>query len=506
MARGTRATATRGTMVDETRAKLRGVKDASMKRAKPAIERARTTTKRAVEMVKTLDVGARARRALGADARVAIGYCVVGMLAAAATARGVVGGSAKMNALAAALARCVVETKIGAHRGLAFVDRYFVVLVKHLSERAGALRTTSPNEAKAKAMLDVIIAFASSGAAAMHVKMILITIAFSAIARVVFDRSTRRREVKVVLVTGGSGGLGSLLLEGIRTEFPNAIVYGTSRAGASSKKLGRQSSGFFGIGTPSKEEIAKKNDPSVPLGAELDNEENVVSHPLLTMDLTKEDSIAQCIASIVERHGKIDVLINNAGVCLCSWAKQTPRDDAEMIMQTNFLGAVSVIRHAMPHLSQGANIINVGSIAGRIGIPFQSMYSASKAALMVYTDALRMETKGSGVRVSLIEPGDLRLQKGAASVVKSSGFESDPVADRAEKIMRAEEAAGTNPIKVVKAVVSAIKSSAPKNRYYIGPDAWLVEALSRACSYSAREYFLASHYRVPPRDRAWIRV
>ena len=102
-------------------------------------------------------------------------------------------------------------------------------------------------------------------------------------------------------------------------------------------------------------------------------------------------------------------------------------------MQTNFLGAVSVIRHAMPHLSQGANIINVGSIAGRIGIPFQSMYSASKAALMVYTDALRMETKGSGVRVSLIEPGDLRLQKGAASVVKSSGFESDPIADRAEK-------------------------------------------------------------------------
>ena len=347
-----RAKATRRTIVDETRAKLRDVKDASMKRAKPAIERARTTTKRAVEMVKTLDVGARARRAL--DARDAIGYCVVGMLAAAATARSVVGGSAKMNALAAASARCVVETKIGAHRGLAFVDRYFVVLVKHLSERAGTLRTTSPSEAKAKAMLDVIIAFASSGAAAMHVKMILITIAFSAIARVVFDTSTRRREVKVVLVTGGSGGLGSMLLKGIRTEFPNAIVYGTSRAGASSKKLGRQTSGFFGIGTPSKEEIAKKNDPSVPLGAELDNEENVVSHPLLTMDLTKEDSIAQCIASIVERHGKIDVLINNAGVCLCSWAKQTPRDDAEMIMQTNFVGVVSVVREALPHLSKGA--------------------------------------------------------------------------------------------------------------------------------------------------------
>ena len=182
------------------------------------------------------------------------------------------------------------------------------------------------------------------------------------------------------------------------------------------------------------------------------------------MDVADQASIDAGVAATADAFGQIDVLINNAGVCLCSWAKQTPRDDAEMIMQTNFLGAVSVIRHAMPHLSQGANIINVGSIAGRIGIPFQSMYSASKAALMVYTDALRMETKGSGVRVSLIEPGDLRLQKGAASVVKSSGFESDPVADRAEKIMRAEEAAGTNPIKVVKAVVSAIKSSAPKNR------------------------------------------
>jgi short-subunit dehydrogenase len=115
-----------------------------------------------------------------------------------------------------------------------------------------------------------------------------------------------------------------------------------------------------------------------------------------------------------------------------------------------------------------------------------------------------MEVKTTGIRVSLVEPGD--LQPGMKNVIKSDGFDLNPVAVRAEKIMREEEAAGTDPMKVAKKVVKAIKSKKPKHRYLIGPDSWLVETLSRVCSYSAREYFLASHYRVPPGDKAWIRV
>jgi NAD(P)-dependent dehydrogenase (short-subunit alcohol dehydrogenase family) len=311
----------------------------------------------------------------------------------------------------------------------------------------------------------------------------------------------RAEEVKVVLVTGGGGGLGSLILEQCRSAFPNATVYGTSRSGYKSSSNG--SSGFFGlVRTPSKRTL--DGDENTPIGAELDEDGQVTSHPLLAMDLTSEESIKDCISTIVERHGKIDVLVNNAGICLASWANNTPREDAETIMQTNFLGVISVIREAMPHMRKGGNIINIGSIAGRIGIPYQSLYSASKAALMVYTDALRMEAKTTGIRVSLVEPGD--LQPGMKNVIKSDGFDLNPVAVRAEKIMREEEAAGTDPIQVAKKVVKAIKSKKPKHRYLIGPDSWLVETLSRVCSYSAREYFLASHYRVPPGDKAWIRV
>ena len=385
--------------------------------------------------------------------------------------------------------------------------------------RAAALAAGSREAAAAGRVL----LFARGAESALEVKAVLVTVLMAFLVRVIRAVTTRKassREVKVVLVTGGSGGLGAELLSGIRAAFPGAVVYGTSRKGCTAKDASNETEdsgigGFFGFvaspatkllqRTASQKNVRKLTEAAgaEPLGATIEGGE-VVSHPLLKMDVTDEESIKECVDAIVRRHGKIDVLINNAGVCLASWAKQTPRADADSIVQTNFLGVVNVINHAMPHLAKGANVINIGSIAGRIGIPYQSLYSASKAALMVYTDALRIETKSSGVHVSLIEPGD--LQPGMASVSKAEGFDRDPVAVRAERIMREEEAAGTKPAVVVKTVVKAIKSRAPRNRYLVGPDSWLVETLSRVCSYSAKEYFLASHYRIPPRDRAWIRV
>lgn len=91
-------------------------------------------------------------------------------------------------------------------------------------------------------------------------------------------------------------------------------------------------------------------------------------------------------------------------------------------------------------------------------------------------------------------------------MVKLSGFEFDFVVDCVEKIMRVEEAVGTNFIKVVKVVVSAIKLFVFKNWYYIGFDVWFVEVLSWVCLYLVREYFFVLYYRVSSRDRVWIRV
>ena len=115
-----------------------------------------------------------------------------------------------------------------------------------------------------------------------------------------------------------------------------------------------------------------------------------------------------------------------------------------------------------------------------------------------------METWNDGIYVSLVEPGDLK--PGMLNARKAQGFDDDPVAKRATDIMRAEEADGTDPKAVAKVVIKICKSTKPAGRYLVGPDAWLVEMLTRLVPHSWQEYFLASHYRVPPRHNAWIRV
>jgi NAD(P)-dependent dehydrogenase (short-subunit alcohol dehydrogenase family) len=198
--------------------------------------------------------------------------------------------------------------------------------------------------------------------------------------------------------------------------------------------------------------------------------------------------------------------VNNAGAVIATHASRTSDADASSQMETNFLGPVRVVRHACAAMKESLSkrILIVGSIGGRVGLPFQSMYSASKAAVMVYADALRMETKSDGFRVTLVEPGDMR--PGMVNAAKAVGFDDDPIAKRATDIMRAEEAKGTEMRVAAGAIVRAVRSNSPPGRVLVGQDAWEVEMLTRLVPHWAREYLLASHYRVPPRDNAWIRI
>jgi len=252
------------------------------------------------------------------------------------------------------------------------------------------------------------------------------------------------------------------------------------------------------------------------------------TQPLLQLDITDETSVQRCIQSIKQKHGRLDVLVNNAGSVVATHAGRTFENDAAEQIATNFFGAVRTVRHCLPLMmirtcndsngndstsdtsrnrnapSCNGRVINIGSIGGRIGLPFQSMYSASKAALSMWSDALRMEVWTDGIFVSLVEPGDLK--PGMINARKAQGFDDDLVGKRATDIMRAEEAVGTDPKHVAKVVVKICKSRKPACRYLVGPDAWLVTGLTRLVPHSWCEYFLASHYRVPPRENAWIRV
>ena len=326
-------------------------------------------------------------------------------------------------------------------------------------------------------------------------------------SRAVGARGRRERQrandenIKVVLVTGASGGLGALIVDRLREAFPNAAVYGTSRSGVEPIDARTNAN--------ASESFARTNAKRQP-------------PPLLRLDITDEQSVKRLMDHIESTHGRLDLLVNNAGSVVATHAASTSDEDARDQFGTNFFGAVRVVRLATRVMRHGrerrvkrandlsgtsfvaGRIVNVGSIGGRIGLPFQSMYSASKAATMTWSDALRIELASEAIFVSLIEPGDLK--PGMVNARKAEGFDADPVAKRATDIMRAEEAVGTDP-KVVAAVVERIaKSAKPKGRYLVGPDAWLVEALGRLVPHAWKEYFLASHYRVPPRENAWIRV
>ena len=324
-------------------------------------------------------------------------------------------------------------------------------------------------------------------------------LAFPAAVALAASRARGRRErlranddeIKVVLVTGASGGLGALIVRRLRKAFPNAAVYGTSRSGVEPV------------------EAIARTDGNLP--------------PLLKLDITNEASASSVIDCIETKHGRLDMLVNNAGSVVATHASATSEEDAHDQFATNFFGAVRMVRLATKLMRAGrarttvanggrtcagnvvaGRIVTVGSIGGRIGLPFQSMYSASKAATMAWTDALRMELRGEKIFASLIEPGDLK--PGMVNARKAEGFDEDPIAKRATDIMRAEEAVGTDPEAVAAVVERVARSAAPKGRYLVGPDAWLVEALGRLVPHAWQEYFLASHYRVPPRENAWIRV
>ena len=324
-------------------------------------------------------------------------------------------------------------------------------------------------------------------------------VAMTASLSLVGARGRRERQrlndenVKVVLVTCASGGLGALIVRRLKRAFPNAAVYGTSRSGV-------EPADFF----------------SKPSSESSETETELNPRKLLKLDITDERSAERLFSAIKIKHGRLDVLVNNAGSVVATHAAQTSDEDARDQFGTNFFGAVrvtrlatSVMRQTGSRYAQGSSptvcrIINIGSIGGRIGLPFQSMYSASKAATMTLTDSLRMELWSEKIYVSLIEPGDLK--PGMVNARKAAGFDADPVAKRATDIMRAEEACGTDPEEVAKVVERVCKSVSPSGRYLVGPDAWLVEFLTRVVPHAWKEYFLASHYRVPPRENAWIRV
>ncbi|GAB3504725.1 SDR family oxidoreductase [Amycolatopsis cihanbeyliensis] len=134
---------------------------------------------------------------------------------------------------------------------------------------------------------------------------------------------------------------------------------------------------------------------------------------MLELDIRSDDSVRRC----VERVGRIDVLVNNAGIMCEGFAEEVTPAEAREVFEANFLGTVRVTNAVLPGMRAGraGRIINVGSLAAWVGEPGEGFYAASKAALARYTEALRQEVWHLGIAVSLVEPGAFRTGRCAAA-------------------------------------------------------------------------------------------
>ena len=237
---------------------------------------------------------------------------------------------------------------------------------------------------------------------------------------------------KVVLITGASSGFGKSCAEFLSAK--GYKVYGTSRK---------------------------------PAGGSAPCE-------MIRMDVNDDASVTQGIRMIVEKEGRIDVVVNNAGFGIAGSVEDTSVEEMKSQFETNYFGVFRVCREVLPVMrrQQSGTIINVGSIAGSIGVPFQGAYSASKAAVQSITEVLRMEVKPYGIRVALIDPGDFKTGFTDSRVKTKQAVANPDYTDRFTKAlqtMEVEERKGCDPVKLAELVYKIINSKSPRLRYMAGP-------------------------------------
>ncbi len=191
----------------------------------------------------------------------------------------------------------------------------------------------------------------------------------------------------------------------------------------------------------------------------------------LPMDVRDEAAVARGVKRILAEAGRLDAVVNSAGFGIAGAVEDTSVDEALDLFQTNFFGALRVCRAVLPYMrAQGAGtVVNVSSIGGRIALPFQGLYSASKFALEGLTEAIRMEVRPLGIRVVLVEPGDTRTPF-TAHRRRTKGA-TDAYRERFERALaqaEKDERAGTDPAVVARLIVRVVRHPNPRLRYTVG--------------------------------------
>jgi NAD(P)-dependent dehydrogenase (short-subunit alcohol dehydrogenase family) len=223
----------------------------------------------------------------------------------------------------------------------------------------------------------------------------------------------------------------------------------------------------------------------------------------LKLDLTKSDSLSQAVQSILQKEGRIDVLINNAGMHTGGPIETSPIENIKLQMDTNFLGMVNLIREVLPVMRKqgGGTIINFSSIGGLMGLPFQAFYSAGKFAIEGFSEALRMEVKQFNIKIVLINPGDFHTNNSAnRRNFLAPTDTNDPYHEQYMKtlgIIEKDESNGWEPIVLARKLVKIVECKNPGQRYIISSfEQKLAVALKYILPGKLFAMILEDHYKI----------
>jgi short-subunit dehydrogenase len=266
---------------------------------------------------------------------------------------------------------------------------------------------------------------------------------------------------KVILVTGASSGIG--LASATALHEAGHTVYGTTR------------------------NLAKKT---------------VVPFNLIELDVTDDASAKAAIDKIIKAEGKLDVLVNNAGNGIAGPAYAMPVESAKKQFEVNFFGVVRMCSVAIPEMLKNKSgiVINISSLGGLFGLPYQSMYSASKYAIEGYSESMRMELRKTGVKIVTINPGDFKSdfsqnREKIPFTVDNAELKSNY--DIAVASMEKDESVGADPSAIGKQLVKVVATSSPAHQYLVGAIGQTIAVtLKKVLPGGLFEKLMADHYGI----------
>ncbi|WID97305.1 oxidoreductase [Bosea vestrisii] len=221
---------------------------------------------------------------------------------------------------------------------------------------------------------------------------------------------------------------------------------------------------------------------------------------MLVCDVTDEESVRQMVDEVLSRAGRIDLLVNNAGLGLLGGAEESSASQAQALFDVNVFGVVRLTNAVLPAMrrQRAGRIINMSSILGLVPAPFNAFYASTKHAIEGYSESLDHEVRTQGIRVVLVEPGGIRtsFEENITRADRPLPL-YDTVRADAETLMREVIETGDSPEVVADAVVKAANAASPKRRYTAGKAAGQVRFMRRFLPESFVDKNLRKFNRLP---------